>query len=121
MQRAARRRRFHINAGGWKTAEQNMTRIQALFVTAAMAFALPLGAAVAQTPSTSTAAPLGSVSNPARTLPGAPDNVPSPMQEQAMAPAPNMAPMNDGCGSPRVVTMKDEFGHKYNCRGDRVR
>jgi hypothetical protein len=43
------------------------------------------------------------------------------MQEQATAPAPNMAPMSNECGSPRVATMKDEFGRKYNCRGDRVR
>jgi hypothetical protein len=38
-----------------------------------------------------------------------------------MARAPNMAPVSDECGSPSVATMKDEFGHKYNCRGDRVR
>lgn len=50
-----------------------------------------------------------------------PDYVPSPMQEQAMAPAPNAAPMTSECGSPQVATMTDEYGRKYNCRGDRVR
>jgi hypothetical protein len=32
-----------------------------------------------------------------------------------------MAPMSAECGSPRVATMRDEYGHRYNCRGDRVR
>lgn len=98
-----------------------MTRIQMLIVTTAVALAVPFGAAIAQTPGTSTAAPPGPISNPARTLPAYPDNVPSPMQEQAMAPASTVAPTAETCGSPRVVTMKDEFGHKYNCRGDRIR
>jgi hypothetical protein len=51
-------------------------------------------------------------------MPSAPDAVPSPMQEQALVP--NMAPVSNLCG-PHSVTMKDEFGHTYNCRGDRVR
>src|SRR6478752_6805856 len=105
---------------GWKAAEQSMTRTQRLIVTTAVAFALPFGAALAQTPSPSAAAPVGPVFNPSRTLPSSPDDVPSPMQEQATAPAPNMAPMSSDCGSPRVATMKDEFGRKYNCRGDRI-
>jgi len=41
------------------------------------------------------------------------------MQEQAMAP--DRASSFDKCGAPNAVAMKDEFGHKYNCRGDRVR
>jgi hypothetical protein len=95
-----------------------MTRLPTVFVAAAVALATPLGVALAQTAYPSTAAP---VYNPARTLPANPDNVPSPMQEQAMAPAPGIAPLNDTCGSPRVATMKDEYGRSYNCRGDRIR
>jgi len=98
-----------------------MTRLRTLLFATAVIVTLPLGAALAQTPGTWTVVPPGPVSNPARTLPAYPDDVPSPMQEQARAPAPSMAPMAETCGSPRVVTMKDEFGHKYNCRGDRVR
>ena len=124
-----------------------MTRIQTLIVTTAVAFALPFGAALAQTASPSTkcgpvafstdkmaytsapcagdsaatAAPLGPAASQARIQPTSSSDVRSPMQEHAMAPAPNMAPMNDECGSPNAVAMKDEFGRKYNCRGDRVR
>jgi len=94
-----------------------MLRIQRLMVTAAVAFILPLGTALAQMPSPSTA-PSGPVVNPAKTLPSSPDEVPSPMQEQAMVP--NMAPISTVCG-PHSATMKDEFGRTYNCRGDRVR
>jgi hypothetical protein len=125
-----------------------MTRIQTLIVTTVVAFALPLGAALAQTASPSTkcgpvafstdkmtytsapcagesaatAAPSGPAVSQARApAPTTSSDVRSPMQEQATAPAPNMAPMSDECGSPNVATMKDEFGRKYNCRGDRVR
>jgi hypothetical protein len=143
------RGRFKVIAmsRGRKAAEQSMTRIQTLIVTTAIAFALPLGAALAQTASTSTkcgpvsfsaekmaytsapcagdsaaiAAPSGPAASQARTLPASSSNARSPMQEQAMAPARTMAPMSDECGSPSVATMKDEFGRKYNCRGDRVR
>ena len=92
-----------------------MTRIQTLIATTAVAWALPLGTAFAQTPSPSTAAP----SRPAIGQPTSSDNIPSPMQEQAMAP--NMAPITTVCGPHNSVTMKDEYGRKYNCRGDRVR
>jgi len=95
-----------------------MTRIQALIAMTAVALVLPLGAALAQAPGTSTTLS-GPVTNPARTLPSSPDDVPSPMQEQAMAP--DRAPSLDKCGPSNAVAMKDEFGHKYNCRGDRVR
>jgi hypothetical protein len=92
--------------------------MQTLFVTTAVAFAFPLGAVFAQTSSPLAGAPSAPVFNPARTLPSSPDDVPSPMQEQAMAP--DIAPSTDKCGSQNTVTMRDEFGRKYNCRGDRV-
>ncbi|CAN5708273.1 hypothetical protein BH10PSE6_BH10PSE6_11160 [soil metagenome] len=123
-----------------------MTRTQTLIVTTAIAFALPLGAALAQTASATkcgpvawstdrmaytsapcigdgaaTVAPSGPAASQARTQPTPSPDIRSPMQEQAMAPAPNMAPMGDQCDSPSAATMKDEFGRKYNCRGDRVR
>jgi len=129
-----------------------MTRIQTLIVTTAVAFALPFGAALAQTASPSTkcgpvafstdkmaytsapcaagdtaatAAPSGPAASQARaqpaSQPASSSGIRSPMQEQAMAPAPNMAPMSDECGSANAATMKDEYGRKYNCRGDRIR
>jgi hypothetical protein len=33
---------------------------------------------------------------------------------------PSMAAASDDC-SPNAASMKDEYGRKYNCRGDRVR
>jgi hypothetical protein len=32
-----------------------------------------------------------------------------------------MAPVTTVCGPHNAVTMKDEYGRMYNCRGDRVR
>lgn len=88
-----------------------MRRIQILMITMAVAVALPSGAAFAQSPTGMAVAP-SSLPEP---------DVPSPMQEQAAVPAANRMPALDSCGSPRVVTMKDEFGRTYNCRGDRIR
>jgi hypothetical protein len=54
---------------------------------------------------------------------------PMPMQQaqavsmgpsQSMA-SPNMAPMGDQCGPMNAASIKDEYGRKYNCRGDRIR
>jgi hypothetical protein len=47
---------------------------------------------------------------------------PMPMQAQAVA-APGPAPMmvSDQCGPSNVATIKDEYGRRYNCRGDRIR
>jgi hypothetical protein len=52
---------------------------------------------------------------------------PMPMQQaQAvqMGPSasmgPNMAPMGDQCGPMNAAAIKDEYGRKYNCRGDRI-
>jgi hypothetical protein len=97
-----------------------MTRTRTLIVSTAVALTLPFGAAVAQTVNPSPAAPSSREIGRTQSMP---DYVPSPMQEQAMAPAPapNMAPMTNECGSPRIATMTDEYGRKYNCRGDRVR
>ncbi len=57
-----------------------------------------------------------------------PGYAPMPMQQAqavSMGPSPsmgaNMAPMGDQCGPSNAATMKDEYGRKYNCRGDRVR
>jgi hypothetical protein len=92
-----------------------MTRTQTLIATTVVAFVLPLGTAFAQVTNAPTAAP----SRPAISQPTSPDNIRSPMQEQAMAP--NMAPITTVCGPQNSVTMTDEYGRKYNCRGDRVR
>ena len=34
---------------------------------------------------------------------------------------PNMAPMGDQCGPSNAAAINDEYGRKYNCRGDRIR
>jgi|tagenome__1003787_1003787.scaffolds.fasta_scaffold19692037_1 hypothetical protein len=54
---------------------------------------------------------------------------PMPMQQAqavSMGPSPsmaspNMAPMGDQCGPTNAAAIKDEYGRKYNCRGDRIR
>ncbi len=96
-----------------------MTRTRTLFATTIVVFALPLGAAFAQMPSAATTPSRTAPSRPAVTQPTSPDDIPSPMQEQAMTP--NMAPITTVCGPHNAVTMKDEYGRQYNCRGDRVR
>ena len=52
----------------------------------------------------------------------------APMQSQAVAAEPSSASMsnasmmgNQSCGPARAVAITDEFGRKYNCRGDRIR
>jgi hypothetical protein len=81
-----------------------MIRTRTLLVTAAITAAMPFAAAMA--------GPMG------------PEPMqPSPMQGQEMAAAPSMAPMpsTNGQCMPGKATMKDEYGRKYDCRGDRVR
>jgi len=46
---------------------------------------------------------------------------PMPMQAQAAASGPGYAPVSDQCGPANVATIRDEYGRKYNCRGDRIR
>lgn len=46
---------------------------------------------------------------------------PAPMQTQAVTAGPSYGSMGDSCGSTRTVAVTDEYGHKYNCRGDRIR
>ena len=48
---------------------------------------------------------------------------PMPMQAQAISagPAPGAQMMSDQCGPGNVATIKDEYGRRYNCRGDRIR
>jgi hypothetical protein len=133
-----------------------MTRTQTLLVTTAMALALPLASAIAQTASTTTkcgpvawstekmaysSAPCaggeaaGVVGTSGPTAFGANNSTSMtkaemkqgqtatyyPAQAQAVASGPNMAPMNDQCGPSNAATITDEYGRKYNCRGDRIR
>jgi hypothetical protein len=45
-----------------------------------------------------------------------------PMPAQAVQSGPSYAAMGSAsCGPKNVVAITDEFGHKYNCRGDRIR
>lgn len=51
-----------------------------------------------------------------------PGYAPMPMQSQAVTAGPSYASMGDqSCGASNAVAIKDEYGHKYNCRGDRIR
>jgi hypothetical protein len=46
----------------------------------------------------------------------------APMQAQAIAAGPaNAQMMSDQCGPANVATIRDEYGRRYNCRGDRIR
>ena len=92
-----------------------MALTRTLIATTVIAFSLALSAAVAQTPGTSPTVP----SRPAINQTTPPDDIRSPMQEEAKVP--NMAPVTTVCGPHNAVTMKDEYGRQYNCRGDRVR
>ena len=45
-----------------------------------------------------------------------------PMPAQAVSVGPSYASMgSSSCGPKNAVAITDEFGHKYNCRGDRIR
>jgi hypothetical protein len=129
-----------------------MSRTQTLLVTTAMALALPLASAMAQTASTScgpetwstdkmtyvktpctgaetvgTSGPTANAANSTTMIKqemkqGAPYAYgAAPMQSQAVAAGPGYASMNDQCGPSNTVAVTDEYGRKYNCRGDRIR
>jgi hypothetical protein len=147
-----------------------MARLQTLLITTALAVAIPLVSAGAQTPPHGTkcgpvawstekmaytsmpcadgatgAASTNAVGNtsPSVAQTGTGVNTSSSMTKQQMkqesagstaygaprapmsgspnyAPAPDMAAASDDC-NPNAASMKDEYGRKYNCRGDRVR
>ena len=45
-----------------------------------------------------------------------------PTQTAALMAVPKYAPMAaQSCGPANVAAITDEYGHKYNCRGDRIR
>jgi hypothetical protein len=44
---------------------------------------------------------------------------PMPMQAQAVSTGPSFA--DQSCSDLRAATIKDEYGRRYNCRGDRIR
>ena len=51
-----------------------------------------------------------------------PGYAPMTMQSQAVMGGPSYASMGDqSCGASNAVAITDEYGHKYNCRGDRIR
>lgn len=82
-----------------------MIRTRTLLVTTVLAVATPFAVAMA--------GPMG------------PEPMqPSPMQDHQIAEAPaapsSMRSATDSC-TPGFASMKDEYGRKYDCRGDRVR
>ena len=52
-----------------------------------------------------------------------PGYAPMPMQNQAALSAPASASMmgDQSCGASNAAAITDEYGRKYNCRGDRIR
>ena len=44
-----------------------------------------------------------------------------PMPVQAVSGGPSYASTGSSCGPRNAVVITDEYGHKYNCRGDRIR
>ena len=135
-----------------------MTRAQTLIVTTALAAAIPLATAMAQTggnpgtkcgPETwstdkmmyvdvpcigAEAVQQGTVGAAAPSVSGTNSTTytkaqmkqgeyyTQPMPSQAVSAGPAYTSMGDqSCGSLRAVAITDEYGHKYNCRGDRIR
>jgi hypothetical protein len=46
---------------------------------------------------------------------------PTAMPSQAVTAGPSYAYTGGSCGARNAVAITDEYGHKYNCRGDRIR
>jgi hypothetical protein len=44
-----------------------------------------------------------------------------PMPSQAVSGASYASMGDQSCGASNAVAITDEYGHKYNCRGDRIR
>ena len=125
-----------------------MTRVQTVLITStAFALIVPFATATAQTPSgcgietwstdkmTYVTAPCtaGEVGTAGPTA-GAPSSssmtkaemkqgtYKQPVPSQPVSAGPNYATMADQpCGPTDVAAITDEYGHKYNCRGDRLR
>ena len=134
-----------------------MTRAQTLLVTTALAAALPLASAMAQTggasitkcgpetwstdqmtyvnvPCLGGESAQGTVGAAAPSVTGSNSTTYTkaqmkdgeyygqPMPSQAVAAGAPYASMGDqSCGAPNAVAITDEYGHKYNCRGERIR
>ena len=128
-----------------------MTRTQTLLVTTAMALALPLASAMAQSDSSCgpetwstekmtytkapcTAAEAVGTSGPTASGSGNSTTMTKqemkqggygyaePMQNQAALGGSPYASMGNGdCGLPNAPAITDEYGRKYTCRGDRIR
>jgi hypothetical protein len=122
-----------------------MTRTQTLILVTALAGAIPFASSMAQNankcgPETWSTAQMAYVSVPcnagdatavgpnsasssmtkAEMKQGAYYQQPMPMQAQAVSSGgPMMA--DQSCGAPNSVAITDEYGRKYNCRGDRIR
>jgi len=109
-----------------------MIRVQAaLIASAALALAIPFAAATAQTVTgeIGTAGPIaGEPSSTtmvkAEMKQGIYYTQPAytqPMPSRTVSAGPSTAAMTDRpCGPANVAAITDEFGHTYNCRGDRL-
>jgi hypothetical protein len=119
-----------------------MIRIQTLLVTTALAAVLPFASAMAQTggasgtkcgPETWSTDKMmyvdvpcvggGAAQQPATVGAAAPMSQGGmyAQPQQAAAPGPAYSMGNQSCGASNSVAITDEFGRKYNCRGDRIR
>lgn len=110
-----------------------MIRVQAaLIASAALALAVPFDTTMAQTVTgeVGTAGPVAGEFSSTTMLkaemkqgyiPPTYEPAPTPAPAAVTA-APTYAAMADRpCGPANVAALTDEFGHKYNCRGDRLR
>jgi hypothetical protein len=111
-----------------------MIRVQAAFIASvALALALPFAAATARTVTgeVGTAGPVaGEFSSTtmlkAEMKQGLPYDTPGytepALQSQVVPAAPSPVAMAavQSCGPANVVALTDEYGNKYNCRGDRL-
>jgi hypothetical protein len=124
-----------------------MTRAQTLLVTSAIALVVPLAAATAQSsagkcgPETWSTDKMAYVNIPCNagdaTASVGPNSASSsmtkaemkagtyyqqPMPSQAVSTGAPMVSMADqSCGALNAVAITDEYGRRYNCRGDRIR
>jgi hypothetical protein len=108
-----------------------MIRVQAVLIaSAALALAVPFGTAMAQTVTgeIGTAGPIaGEPSSTtmvkAEMKQGTYYTEPASVQPvQAVSTGPRYAATADqSCGPANAAAITDEYGHKYNCRGDRLR
>ena len=105
-----------------------MIRVQAVLIaSAALALAVPFGTAMAQTVTgeVGTAGPIAGEPSSTTMIKAEMKQgtyYTEPVPVRAASAGPRYAVMADQpCGPANAAAITDEYGHKYNCRGDRLR